>query len=276
MPQSEYPGRLVAFPVVGRRHSSSPGGVGRSASAAPSLAAGPRPLPTGLASVSYSLYLWHWPILVIAAERVGKSSLPLRDTVWLVLLAIAVSMASYRFVENPIRYLKLPPKTTVAAGVGVVVMTVLVLSLAIATETTPDAAANLPVAPNTDAVLRNVAAAPSIRTVPSILVPGLADVASDYGEHGLPAACSAGVEQSTEKLCMLGDVHGRRLLVVYGDSHAGMWLPAFDGLAKGVHMRLLVLSKPGCPAALLTISIHAASATPQVPTAPATSGTRGP
>jgi peptidoglycan/LPS O-acetylase OafA/YrhL len=246
-----YPGSLVAIPVVGAAFVIVGGVAEPRRGAERLLGLGPF---QWFGKRSYSLYLWHWPILVIAAERAEKSSLPLRDTFWLVLLAIAVSMASYRFVENPIRYLKLPPKTTVAAGAAVVVMTVLTLSLAIATETTPDAAANLPVAPNTDAVLRNVAAAHSIHTVPSILVPGLADVGSDYGEDGLPGACSAGLEQSTEKLCTLGDVNGRRLLVVYGDSHAGMWLPAFNGLAKEAHMRLLVLSKPGCPAALLTIS----------------------
>jgi peptidoglycan/LPS O-acetylase OafA/YrhL len=247
-----YPGSLVAIPVVGAALVIGGGVAEPRRGAERLLGLGPF---QWFGKRSYSLYLWHWPILIIAAEQAGRTSLPFRDTIWLLLLAVAVSMASYRLVENPIRHLRLPPKATVAAGAAVVLATVLALTLAITTETTPDAAVHLPIAPNTDAVLQAVAAARSIHTVPSILDPSLADVGSDYGEDGISRACSASYFQSTtEKLCVLGDVHGRRLLVVYGDSHAGMWLPGFDGLAKTAHMRLLVLSKPGCPAALVTIS----------------------
>ena len=92
---------------------------------------------------SYSLYLWHWPILIIAAEQAGKSTLPLRENLLLILLAIVISMASYRLVENPIRHWKLPSRTTVAAGIALVVTTVLVLSLVIGVESTPEAVTDL-------------------------------------------------------------------------------------------------------------------------------------
>lgn len=36
-------------------------------------------------------------------------------------------------------------------------------------------------------------------------------------------------------------------------THALMWLPAFDAIAKDTHMRLLVLGKPDCPASLVTV-----------------------
>jgi hypothetical protein len=40
-------------------------------------------------------------------------------------------------------------------------------------------------------------------------------------------------------------------MVVWGDSHALMWLPAFDTIAKRAHWRLVVLGKPDCPDAFL-------------------------
>lgn len=53
--------------------------------------------------ISYSLYLWHWPILAFLRIGVGQTSLPL--TVGLVAVAVSVAIAwvSYRFIEGPFR-----------------------------------------------------------------------------------------------------------------------------------------------------------------------------
>ena len=51
---------------------------------------------------SYALYLWHWPVLVIAAQYVGHE-LSVGVNLLLVLGAFCLSVVSYRLVENPIR-----------------------------------------------------------------------------------------------------------------------------------------------------------------------------
>ena len=249
--QTSYPGSLVAIPVLGAALVIAGGVVAPRVGAEQLLGLGPF---QWFGKRSYSLYLWHWPILVIAAERAGTSSLPFRDNLWLVLLAIVISMASYRVVENPIRHWKLPPRTTVAAGVAAALSTVVVLSLVIVVESDSDAVATIPPAPNVAAVLHEVAAAKSITTVPDTIDPSLAQAGGDWGGGDEPASCSAGPTQSTQSLCILGDTHARRLLIVYGDSHALMWLPAFQAIATHAHMRLLVLGKPDCPASLITVS----------------------
>jgi hypothetical protein len=54
--------------------------------------------------ISYSLYLWHWPIIVLMRWTVGV------DQVWQQIVAIALALffavVSYRFVETPFRNLK--------------------------------------------------------------------------------------------------------------------------------------------------------------------------
>ena len=249
--QTPYPGSLVAIPVVGAALVIA-GGV-----ATPRLGA-ERLLGLGpfqwFGKRSYSLYLWHWPILIIAAEHAAKSTLPLADNLLLLLLAIVISMASYRLVENPIRHWKLPSGTTVAAGIIAVVSTVVVLSLVISLESTQGAPSSQRAAPNVHAVLRAVDAARSITKVPDSLSPGLAQAATDYGGRDENYTCGSGETQTTERLCFLGDVHARRLLIVYGDSHAVMWLPALISVAKSAHMKLLVLGKPYCPAANVVVA----------------------
>ena len=51
---------------------------------------------------SYGIYLWSWPIQVLAQHRWPSSPRALRS-VLVVVLALAVAEASFRFVENPIR-----------------------------------------------------------------------------------------------------------------------------------------------------------------------------
>jgi hypothetical protein len=64
---------------------------------------------------------------------------------------------------------------------------------------------------------------------------------------------------------VLGDPHGADLAVVYGDSHALMWLPAFDGVAKAAHWRLIVLGKSDCPAPLIVAPNPPGLGTPGAP-----------
>ena len=246
--QTPYPGSAVALPVLGAALVIAGGVVAPRAGAEGLLGLGPF---QWLGKRSYALYLWHWPILIIAAEAADKSSLSLGDNLGLILGAVVISMASYRLVENPIRHWRLPSRTTVAAGVATVLATVLVLTLLIGLESSSSTASGLKAAPNVAAVLREVAAAKSITTVPATITPGLAQAASDWGGHANDH-CSPTAAQSSEPICVLGDPNGKREMVVLGDSHVLMWLEAFDAIAKQAHWKLVDLGKPSCPAELVT------------------------
>ena len=54
---------------------------------------------------SYAFYLWHWPVLILATQYAGRE-LSLGVKLGLLAFAFLLSVASYRFVENPIRRMK--------------------------------------------------------------------------------------------------------------------------------------------------------------------------
>ena len=56
---------------------------------------------TGL--ISYSLYLWHWPILAFLRIVLGTAVLPMPIAITAVAASIALAWLSYRFVERPFR-----------------------------------------------------------------------------------------------------------------------------------------------------------------------------
>src|SRR5690606_6283540 len=55
-------------------------------------------------ALSYSIYLWHWPVIEIARAEYGAPSGMLRFG--LVLVSYVLAWLTYRLVENPIRHSK--------------------------------------------------------------------------------------------------------------------------------------------------------------------------
>jgi peptidoglycan/LPS O-acetylase OafA/YrhL len=95
------------------------------------------PLLTYLGRLSYSLYLWHWPVAVFLRWTVGLESLVVQLIYAPLVLGLAA--ASYHWIERPMRrelpLLRQRPGLTVAGVVGVVgVSTVLSLWVASNTE----------------------------------------------------------------------------------------------------------------------------------------------
>jgi len=60
------------------------------------------PLPVFVGLVSYSLYLWHWPVLMLSSYARGGAPGPAEAAVW-VAVAVALSVAGWALVERPLR-----------------------------------------------------------------------------------------------------------------------------------------------------------------------------
>lgn len=80
-------------------------------------------------SISYSLYLWHWPLLVYA--NIVWSSPTNTETLVILLVAVLLAIISTRYLENPVRYKKVLQSNAqllAASGSAMLMLTLLILS----------------------------------------------------------------------------------------------------------------------------------------------------
>jgi peptidoglycan/LPS O-acetylase OafA/YrhL len=122
---TRFPGSAVALPVLSTGLLIATGCAKQRTLVGRALAI--RPMQW-LGARSYSLYLWHWPLLVIPAQYYVRDLSPLEATGWLAVAIVAAAL-SYRFVENPIRRSStLTPRTglTLLFGLAMITTTIVV------------------------------------------------------------------------------------------------------------------------------------------------------
>lgn len=114
-----YPGSAIVLPVISSALLITAGCanertiVGRALALRPVQWVGAR---------SYSLYLWHWPLLIIPAQYLAHDLSVFQDT-GLLLIAVVSSAITYRLVENPIRHARvLTSRTGLSLAMGAVLI----------------------------------------------------------------------------------------------------------------------------------------------------------
>jgi peptidoglycan/LPS O-acetylase OafA/YrhL len=210
---------------------------------------------------SYALYLWHWPVLMIALEYAGHP-LSTGTKVLLVAGAFVLSIVSYRLFENPLRRMKWRGNRGLvlwpAAAAAVVAVAVPILdsiqtkalrieeaSAAVRPSRLVDPALGAPRAPATlGPVVAAVRAARRGDPLPSPLTPAVGDLTKD--RYNFPKGCAADPGQTSSQICRLGAAGSGKTLVVFGDSHARMWMPAILRMALQDGWAVVPFVKPRC------------------------------
>ncbi len=245
--QTRFPGVAALLPVLGAAAvilagmNGGPGGLGRWMQAGPLVYLG---------GISYSFYLWHWPLLVLAGtERSADAG------AWLLALfalAIALSDLSKRFVEDRFRHPAVGNGAgarrtwlLVAACMALSVLAGVALQMA-AERSAATALAALDSAGTGPAGALAIGAAPLLRDEGRGFAPPLTAARGDIAEV-YRLGCH-GNETKTEPVrCELGAPGSTRILAVAGDSHAAQWIPALAILAERHGWRLHAYTKSGCP-----------------------------
>jgi peptidoglycan/LPS O-acetylase OafA/YrhL len=229
-----FPGWYALLPVAGTvlvlLSGAGEGSVGQTTSPtgwqalAPAAALSLPPLQW-IGALSYSLYLWHWPVIVYAGMLAPDLTIPQR--LGCGALALALSFLTYHLIENPGRrfgWLTVGARALAPAlaltGVGVAV-----------------AYANAHLATgNIDPAQRGIEEAAE---QPSIA-------------RALDKNCLLDFHTVTPKPCTFGPADAAHTIVLFGDSHADHWSTPLVEAAKRNDTKVVTYLKSSCRASRLS------------------------
>ncbi len=252
---TSYPGTAALVPVTGTALVIM-SGVRIRNGGTPLLLAHPRLVAIGL--ISYSLYLWHWPLLVFARSLTSQITVdgePLPAPWWAISLAViaafVMAIISTRWIENPIRNSQFLKSSTNASLILGAALTTIPVVLAVAPLPGPLVSTTTAVAGAADAASID----PSVLASLPNTTPNMSALdASDDGVTGMRDCHQSFTETPVATDCLFGDPHGSKTIVLVGDSHAQHWFPALNRAAQQNGWKLYAWTKSACPMAEVTVT----------------------
>ncbi|WP_258060147.1 acyltransferase family protein [Arthrobacter sp. ZGTC212] len=269
-PEMSFPGPWAAAPVIATALVIAAGTGGEQRYLYPLT----NPLSGYIGNISYSLYLWHFPVIVLMGSLFTREDV----IAWTVMILgmIALSVASYHFIEDPIRKsswlesanrkarrdkTSLFGATSARAGMGVLVMvTTLLVILALTIPTSAEEAASYKPAPIS--LSGEAAAAPvEPRTAQDKLAAELGTAISAPSWPNLTPSVDQlklvpewiedkclNVDAENFARCAYGDVSATKTAVVLGDSVSISWMPGLRESLGKQGWKLQLLTREQCPA----------------------------
>ncbi|MCW2781084.1 MAG: hypothetical protein JWR35_1533 [Marmoricola sp.] len=250
---SGFPGWKAALPVVGTALVIAARPAKDKRSPGPIL--GLRPMQW-LGDVSYSVYLWHWPLIVLVPFVTGDELTNL-DRVLIVVATLGLAALTKVFVEDRFRAAGwgIPlrkPYLLGAAGMALVVGLAGVQLLEVGHRVNlAEAALKTALAdPGTCFGAASLDSPGSCKAVPyDQVVPAPVIAATDRSDAYLdPGArdCWSYTPKFPTKLCSFGDKTSPVHIALIGNSHAGQWLPALEQIADARHWRITTYLASQC------------------------------
>ena len=231
-----------------------------------------------LGAWSYSLYLWHWPILIVATVVAGQETPSVGLGVTVVAVSLVLADLTHRFVERPLRQharrpaagerraraalsqlrSSWPPRLRLIAGV---VVAVLIAGLALLPAGWARYVAKQEAIGLDENLYPGAAAiegAPVPEAEPQPPVSQLSMFVSDERLLGCFQDHNAGplpvpIEERQKEdpnACVFGDPEGDTTVVALGGSHTQQWLPALNELGAANGVRIIPLTRSQCPPVL--------------------------
>nr|WP_258061670.1 acyltransferase family protein [Arthrobacter sp. ZGTC412] len=233
---------LAAAAIIVGGQTGSRCGVDRFLSSKPLVALGDN---------SYALYLWHWPVLVLALAATGVEAPNLSQGLGIVGAAVVLAVLTTRFVEKPLRDWHWPKRRAWRTAVVIVACGTVLAGPVAVWQTTLTAEESATAAQPRELTPGAAALTPKNAPVPvpeAKIIPGPA--ALDHDWAGIHAPCTGANATSNPILegCRQAVPEGEttKRIVVLGDSHSQQYLGALAPIAAARGWELVTLLMPAC------------------------------
>lgn len=195
---------------------------------------------------SYAIYLWHWPLIIVASYQLEPFRWPYKLA--LILLTILLSAASQKLIEDPLRHskpFKIPKRafTLMASNIAIIAAATYFVPQVLSPETNQEVAIEECTGAN---ALMNGCEDLGLDGEPTISTTQvqLESEEPTYTECNVPK----GYTDFDRAGCSLGasPEEADYTLAILGDSHARAWLPMLDDIGKQNNWNIQGYTKSGC------------------------------
>lgn len=171
-----------------------------------------------IGEISYPLYLWHWPVLIIPRVSLDRE-LSHAERISAIFLTFILAALTHKFIEEPIRYADIAPKIIMKGaifGTSLVAIFGLLIYLSSSTQLFSQTGLKIELA--------------TVLEKPEIYSDG----------------CHLNTGETNPGKCEYGPRSDRKV-VLFGDSHAAQWQPALKEIAILENFTLVSFTKSACP-----------------------------
>ncbi|QUX21557.1 MULTISPECIES: acyltransferase family protein [Nocardiopsis] len=233
-----FPGWAALLPVLGAAAVIAAEHVQGPLSASAPLSTAPA---RWVGDVSYSLYLWHWPLIVLALAVTGRDELGWALAAAVGTASLLLAWATKVWVEDPVRDHRLVRggRGALAAAVsGVLVVAAVGATLYVRV----DRVESVEFDPSVHVGPQALGQAPTGDPVYPPPVRAEDDAPVLYDDDCQASQTAAAPEDP----CVYGPEDADRTVAVVGDSHSAQWVPALMGLGEERGWRLVLYTKSSC------------------------------
>ena len=214
-----------------------------------------------LGAMAYSLYLWHWPLLIFWLSYTGHSRASFLEGAGVLAVSSVLAWLTTKYVEDPLRY-RTPtvpapvvrlrsrlrrPTMVLGSVVALLGVALTATSFTWREHVTVERANGKELSglssrdyPGARALL-NRAKVPKLPMRPTVL----------EAKKDIPQSTSDGCTSDFDNTgvinCTYGDKSATRTIALAGGSHAEHWITALDLLGRLHHFKVVTYLKMGCP-----------------------------
>ncbi|MEJ6019450.1 acyltransferase family protein [Corynebacterium sp. H113] len=266
-----FPGPWALWPLLGAAFviiaGGQPGFTTRVLSSPPMLFFG---------EIAYALYLWHWPLLIIATVFFNQAEPSFAVGTAVIVASLVLAWFTNRYVEKPLAQRRRRPRKdedVVAEATALLKTSAASRRRAMAGIALATIAGSMLVLKPIHAYRVEVASASVLdkRDYPGMLevtdgahVPDVKRIQPNpsyirdlWPQPAFDGCITLGLEEAdkvitTKRLtddspCVYGDVNGDKTMVLVGGSHSEHWFSPLDAAAKEAGYRLVIILRQGCP-----------------------------
>lgn len=206
-----------------------------------------------IGGVSFTVYLWHWPILTFYQRYIDSTEVGFLAGLLIMLFSCFLAHATSKLIDTPVKKIG-KDKIWVSYGIGVLFFAPVAISaVTLRQDIVSSQAERIAYWEQSEITqLVSMDAGKEMRANEIFFADFLA--INKMHPESYVTGCHQELYASEVKTCEFGDTDSEVIVALVGGSHAAQWLPPLDEIGKNSGIKVINITKSGCPLGAVDMS----------------------